>query len=229
MNRPLRTVLTINAALALIAVIAFSTIAQTTRPASQPAHHGHGHSHDHGSALHFDLKDPKAVNAVVFIVDSKLEPFVGTADGITGHVLFDPNDPTTLAGEVLIDAKSIQTTNSKMSDVLHGADWIDANGNPQASFKFEYVRPVPGKIKTYQVDGVLSIAGVELKKTVELSAEVVANGAKKRGGAKSGDLIVLRSEFEINRRDFGIKTDMGNEKVGNKIDVIVKIAGYQKP
>ncbi len=211
------------AALAIAALIGITAIAQTTQPARPPALH-----HHHAGGKFFDFKDPKGVNAVVFIVDSELEPFVGTASGVSGAVHIDFDHPGHFHGGIIIDTDSVVTTNPRMADVLHGAEWINATANPQIRFAFGSAAPVPNKPDTYVVNGALTIAGVTLNKTVTLTASHVPDGAKRRGGAKSGDLLVLRSNFSIDRKDFGIKTDMGDEKVGNKIDIIVKITGYEK-
>lgn len=192
----------------------------TTRPATQPAEQK------------FDLKDPKGVNTVVFLVDSELEPFAGTASGISGAVHFDPADPEAFTGKVVIDTASVKTTNPGMTGVLHKADWLGAETNKQITFTFDKVEAVEmagnGKHIALTVNGKLTIAGVSVDKRVVIKARKIKDGAKKRGGAKSGDLVVLRSVFAIDRTDFGIKPDMGTEKVGPTVKVIASIVGYSK-
>ena len=41
----------------------------------------------------FDYKDPKEISAVSLTLNSKLEPIVGYAKGISGTVNFDPANP----------------------------------------------------------------------------------------------------------------------------------------
>ena len=51
----------------------------------------------------FDFKDPKGINGVTFLMDSSLEPIVGTVAGVAGTVTYDPADPTSLSGHVSVD------------------------------------------------------------------------------------------------------------------------------
>ena len=49
----------------------------------------------------FDFKDPKGVNNVVFKTDALLESINGTASGISGTVMFDPENPSATAGKII--------------------------------------------------------------------------------------------------------------------------------
>ncbi len=195
-----------------------------TQPATRPATQAAGQT--------FDLKDPKGVNTVVFLVDSELEPFAGTASAISGSVRFDPANPKAFSGKVVIDTASVHTTNPAMTKVLHKPDWLNAEANKQITFTFDEVEAVEmsanGKHVALTVNGKLTIAGVTIDKQVVIKARKIKDGAKRRGGAKRGDLVVLRSIFAIDRTDFGIKPDMGTEKVGPTIKVIASIVGYSK-
>lgn len=184
-----------------------------------------------GETLAFNFTDPKGVNAVLFLVDSQLEPIMGMATGISGAVNFDPTNPESLTGTILIDTKSVKTSNARMASVLHGADWIAASENPTISFTFDSAKIDPasdnGKT-TLTVDGKLSVAGITLDKTVNIEPTFIKDGAAERGGADAGDLLVLRSVFTISRQDFGIKKDMPDTKVGSDITIMVAIVGYTK-
>lgn len=50
----------------------------------------------------FDFKDPKGVNNAVFKLDAPLEAITGSANGISGTVLFDPEDPSSTTGKLVV-------------------------------------------------------------------------------------------------------------------------------
>ena len=58
--------------------------------------------------IKFDFKDPKNVNNVIFQMDAPLESINGSGDGISGTVHFDPNDPSSTQGTILLDSASLR-------------------------------------------------------------------------------------------------------------------------
>jgi polyisoprenoid-binding protein YceI len=186
-----------------------------------------------GSAagLEFDFNDPKKVNAIVFILDSPLEPIVGVASGIFGMVNFDPQQPKSTSGAISVPVKNLHTENRGMKDTIHGPDWIDVGKNPNIEFKLKEVKEVKeAKDNVYemQVVGEMSIKGVTKPLTVPVKAHYLKDKASSRSGQMKGDLLVLRSEFTIKRKDFGIKPDMGNDVVAEDIQLRVSIVGIHK-
>ncbi len=77
------------------------------------------------------------------------------------------------------------------------------------------------------VAGTISVAGKTIEQEFEIYASYIPGGGAARGEG-GGDLLVLRSEFEVSRYDLGIKPDMGTDNVGDEVWVIVPIAGYSK-
>ncbi len=195
----------------------------------------------------FDFKDPKGVNGVTFILDSELEPFVGIGGGMEGVVSYDPEQPESFSGEISIAVDSLQLVNGRMTDVMLGGDWLDVAENTRITVTFNEVLGVEsagahdhdhadgeehdhahgGEGKMLQVAGTLSFAGIELEKEFNIHATHIADGGTERGGGE-GDLLVLRSMFEVSRYDLGIQPDTGPEKVAEAIRVIVPVAGYSQ-
>lgn len=179
----------------------------------------------------FDFSDPKGVNSMLFVLDSKLEPIMGLASGVSGTVSFDPAAPEKTTGTITVPAKNLQIPNRGMEKTLHGSDWIDVNQHKEITFAFKSVSNIkrePNKGMTMEVTGDFTLKGVTKEITVPVTAVWVRDGAKDRGGAKSGDLLILRSDFVIQRKDFDIKKGMGNDVVANDIEIRVSIAGYEK-
>lgn len=176
----------------------------------------------------FDFKDPKGVNAIVFMVDSTLEPIVGLASGVTGTVSFNPADPKTTTGTISVQAKKLHTENSGMKGSLHGTDWLDVEKNPSIDFKIKEVKEVKKEKDNaweLQVVGDFTCKGVTKALTVPVKVNYLKDKLASRTQGKEGDLLVVRSEFTIKRSDFKIKPDVSKDVVGDEIVVNVMIAG----
>ena len=179
----------------------------------------------------FDFADPKGVNGVAFVMDSALEPIVGAVGGIAGTVSYDPADPASLSGHVSVDMGQVSFVNPGMAKALKGPRWLGFDGSYPATMHFD-----SAVLKTAEnpdepivtVTGRMVLGEVEVPMTVDVSVAHHADGAKKRGAAKSGDLLVLRSMFRLDRAALGINPGAPTEKVGPEIMVMVPIVGYSQ-
>jgi polyisoprenoid-binding protein YceI len=183
----------------------------------------------HAGKIAFDLKDPKGVNNIVFKLDAPLESINGTANGISGTVLVDPAQPEVVEGKIVVDAKSLKVSNDVMQEHMLGADWLDAETHPQITFE---VKEVLNPVKTSDTEGTANVKGVFTLKGV--SKEITAPAkvtylpgrlADRSNGKMQGDLLVIRTNFQINRGDFGIKQGENLDKVSDTIDISLSIAG----
>jgi polyisoprenoid-binding protein YceI len=183
----------------------------------------------HAEKIAFDLKDPKGVNNIVFKLDAPLESINGTANGISGTVLVDPAQPEVVEGKIVVDAKSLKVSNDVMQEHMLGADWLDAETHPQITFE---VKEVLNPVKTSDTEGTANVKGVFTLKGV--SKEITAPAkvtylpgrlADRSNGKMQGDLLVIRTNFQINRGDFGIKQGENLDKVSDTIDISLSIAG----
>ena len=77
------------------------------------------------------------------------------------------------------------------------------------------------------MSGTLTIKGVTKDVTVPVSFTYLADkaGARVNDPKVKGDLIVLRSTFQINRSDFNIKPGEMTDKVAETISLSLSIAG----
>jgi len=164
----------------------------------------------------FNFQDPKGVNTISFHLDSPLEPIMGIADTITGTV---SHEATGTKGTISFPTAKLKVASDRMTSVLHGADWLNAAANETVSLTFTH----DGE----NFVGNLTLAGVTKAIKAPGSVSLVEGGAGKRG-AGEGDLLVLRSKFTISRSDFGIKPGAMFDKVGDKVDLVVAIVGYEK-
>ena len=83
-----------------------------------------------------------------------------------------------------------------------------------------------GDEKVLTVKGTLSLGPASVQKTVNIAVIHLPDAASKRGQAESGDLLVLRSQFTVDRQDLGIEND--SPSVGPEIGVFVPIVGYSQ-
>lgn len=182
-------------------------------------------------AVVFDFADMKGVNGVSFVCDSALEPIVGFGGGVTGKITWDPANPKGVSGEISIPTKGLKTPNDGMNGALHGPDWLNAEKNANITFKIKSISEAkPGSNGAVELTAVgdLTLAGVTKEITVPISASYLPGRLGDRMRGAKGDLLILRSNFSVNRSDFGIKAGQIQEVVGEKVDLRVAIAGARK-
>ena len=176
----------------------------------------------------YDLKDPKGVNGLSLYVDSTLEPITGTSDGISGTVTFDPATPEKAKGKIVVTTSSIKLAGPDITSAMQG-DWcLNPAKYPTIEFevkKIENIKKVKEGVFSGKVTGDFTLHGVSKELTTEISATYIKDGLAQRGGmpGKTGDLLVLRSGFSINRREFNIAPDLGSNLIGDKIDIKLSV------
>lgn len=177
----------------------------------------------------FDFKDPKGVNNVQFKLDAPLESITGTATGISGSVVFDAVQPAATKGRIVLDAASLTVGNPLMGEHLRSDQWLDVAKHPSIVFEalsFANVRTQGAQI-IGDVTGTLTVKGVTREITVPVTLTHLPDklGARVGDAKVKGDLLVLRTSFQINRSDFGIKAGEMTDKVAETITLSLSIAG----
>jgi len=211
----------------VISPLALAQTKPATQPATQPSSEGEAST---ASGMTFSFKDPKGVNAIGFFVDSELEPILGIGGGVGGTVNYDPEDPDSFIGKITLSAKDLQVNNPGMTNAMHGAEWLGVADHPVVTFTFDsaHVRNQSDESVVLHAHGSLTLAGTTKPMEVTIAVTHIPDGAKERGGAEDGDLLLLRSNFVVNREDFGIKQGMDDSKVGKEVMIIAAIAGYEQ-
>jgi len=177
--------------------------------------------------LTFDFKDPKGVNNVVFKLDAPLESINGTASGISGTVTGDPDKLETITGRIVVAAETLHVPNPVMKEHMHGEKWLDTKANAEIVFDLKSVSNVKrdGNSGTADVSGTFTLKGISKDVTVPVTITYLPGKLKARGGDVDGDLLVIRSNFTINRSDFQIQAGQSADKVAENIEVSLSIAG----
>ncbi len=175
----------------------------------------------------YDFKDPKGVNTIVFMLDSKLEPIMGVAGGITGTVTFDAKKPKATKGTISLATKSIHTPNGGMKNKIQAKDWLDGKTHKTIDFAIKRVEEFKKVKGNYEMKVVadLTCKGITKQIKTTVTATHMPGKLSSRMGRAKGDLLVLRSNFTINRKDFNIKPEMGNDVVSEKIELRISIVG----
>lgn len=182
----------------------------------------------HSEVMTFDFKDPKGVNNVVFKLDAPLESISGTTSGITGTIQADPANHTAVNGKIVVDAKSLTVPNPLMQEHMLGPDWLDAEKHPEIIFEIKEIvnDKRDGNAGSADIKGVFTLRGISKEITVPATVTYLPGRlADRTNGQQQGDLLVVRTNFQIKRGDFGIKAGENLDKVSDVIDISLSIAG----
>ena len=182
----------------------------------------------------FTLQDPKGANGFAFSLTDGLEPLHGTGNDVSGTVMFNASDPAKSTGKIVIGIKSLRLTSDQMTENMMGSWCLDAAKYPTATFEVE-----SGKLGKTDKDGTMhgtavgmfTIRGVSKRITVKGTARYVKDGIKARFGDKQGDLMILKTEFDFNRLDYKIGTDLADTLISNRVHVVINCAAmsFAKP
>jgi polyisoprenoid-binding protein YceI len=175
----------------------------------------------------FDFKDPKGVNNIVFKLDAPLEAIQGSANGITGSVSFDPENPGQTKGKLTVATPSLHVPNPMMKEHLHGAQWMDVAKFPEITFETKELKNVKttGDQTTADAVGTLTVRGIAKELTAPVKLTYLKDKLGQRVPNMKGDLLVLRSSFSIKRSDFGINPAAPQDKVSDEIELTLSVAG----
>ncbi len=177
--------------------------------------------------LAFDFKDPKGVNNVVFKLDAPLEAVTGSANGISGTITFDPENPAATKGRIVVAAASLTVPNPMQKQHLHSDKWLDSAGHPEITFESKDLKNVKteGHITTADVEGTFTLKGVAKPLTVPVQLTYLKDKLAARVPNLQGDLLVVRANFNIKRSDFNIMPGQLEEKVSDTIELTLSLAG----
>jgi polyisoprenoid-binding protein YceI len=175
----------------------------------------------------FDFKDPKGVNNAVFKLDAPLEALSGNATGISGKVTFDPADPGATRGKIVVASASLHVGNPMQLEHLRSDKWMDVAKYPEITFEAKDLKNVKtsGDTTTADVTGEFACKGIAKEITVPVKFTYLKDKLSKRVPNMNGDLLVIRAEFSIRRRDFGLMPGQMEDKVSDTIELTLSIAG----
>ena len=166
----------------------------------------------------FDFKDPKGVNNIVFKLDAVLEATEGSANGITGSVTFDPENPGLTRGKLAVASASLHVPNPMMKGHLHGPQWMDVAKYPEIRFKSTRIET--DSSGEYVVHGMLTIRDATREVALHVE-EVTPETRDPWGNIKMG----ATARTKIRRGDFGLSWNMvleaGGFLVGEEVSISI--------
>ncbi|MBC2605069.1 YceI family protein [Pelagicoccus albus] len=178
-------------------------------------------------AKEFDLEDPKGVNNIVFLLDAPLESINGTATGITGSVSFDLAEPESTSGKLVVAVDSLSVANPKMVEHMMGAKWLAAEEYPEISYELTGLSDVEkdGTMVKGTAHGVMTIKGVSKEMEAPITFSYLEGKLADRQRTP-GDILVVRSSFDVKRSDFGINEGEMEDKVSDVVELRLSLAGF---
>ena len=175
----------------------------------------------------FDFKDPKGINNAGFKLDAPLEAINGSASGVSGTVIFDPENPGATKGKIIVATASLMLPNPMQKQHMLGDKWLDAAKYPEITFESKEFKNVQtaGDTTTADVTGTFTLKGVSKEITVPVKLTYLKGKLGERVPNQKGDLLVIRANFTIKRSDFNINPGQFEDKVSDTIDINLSIAG----
>ncbi len=175
----------------------------------------------------FDFKDPKGVNNAVFKLDAPLESINGTATGVSGEITFDPANPKSTTGKIVVATSSMNVPNPMMKEHLLSDQWMDAKKYPDLSFEVVSLADTKtsGPATTASATGKLTIKGITKEVTIPVSLTFLKDKLGARIPNMAGDLLVVRANFKVKRSDYNINAGQYEDKVSDEIELSLSLAG----
>jgi polyisoprenoid-binding protein YceI len=179
----------------------------------------------------FDFKDPKGINNAGFKLDAPLESIHGTANGVSGTVMFDSANPGATTGKIVVAANTLTLPNTMQQGHMRGPQWMDVEKFPEISFEAKELKnaKTDGGVTSADAVGTFTCKGISKEITVPVKLTYLKDklGDRTKGmpNAMQGDLLVVRANFTIKRSDFNINPGQYNDKVSEDVELSLAIAG----
>jgi polyisoprenoid-binding protein YceI len=187
------------------------------------------------TALPLPLKGARTVvlnnavgqNLCQFVSSAPLEEFEGTADGIEGSFVLDPQNLEATRGRIRVAVASMRTGIARRDEHLRSPEWLDAERYPYIEFDLQGLRQVritertAGRVVLQAVAvGDFSLHGVRKPMELPIVMTYVPESEQTRQRAP-GDLVQVQSEFTISLRDFDIRGRQGI--IGSRVGEVIRV------
>jgi len=179
----------------------------------------------------FNFEDKGGRNQVTFFSTTPLEDITGTANGISGTVTFNLSDFTnSLKGKIIVSVSSMATGIKLRDEHLRSANWLNASKFPDIVFEIKSVenfkQSSDNKLE-FKVRGNFTLHGITKEIIADSEATYLDENEQTQKRAP-GDLLGIRSKFNVKLSDYGVNNQVIGNKVAENIEVSVNIVGSNK-
>jgi polyisoprenoid-binding protein YceI len=157
------------------------------------------------NSLHAQYKPVDKGSSLTFVIKNLGFGVNGTFSGFQGSINFDTKDVTKAGFDITIDANTVNTDNNMRDQHLKEDSYFDVKKYPTIHFTSTKVAKSGGG---YTVTGKLTIKN----KAQDISFPFTATS--------SGDDIVFKGSFKINRKDFDVG---GTSTIANELEVTLNV------
>lgn len=175
----------------------------------------------------FDFKDPKNINSAKFKLVAPKETIEGNANGISGTVSFDPENPATTKGKIIVEGKSLTVPNGTMKQHLQSATWVDVTKYPEITFEIKELKnaKTEGDKITADAVGTFTLKDVSKEVTMPVTLNYLKGKLADRVPGQNGDLLIVKTSFDIKRSDYNVNAHNNEDKVADKIELTLGVVG----
>lgn len=178
----------------------------------------------------FKFSDPNRRNQVSFESKAPLEDIFGTSNDITGKVELNLTNLKSIKGEFEISVSSLKTGIDLRDQHIRDENWLDAKKYPTIKLIIKQIKKLD-KIEQnkYKIVANVDFSVKGVVKNFDITAEMTympeSDITKTRF---PGDLLVIRSEFNIKLSDYGVKNNIIGQKVAEEILIKANLVGSNK-
>lgn len=162
-------------------------------------------------------------SSVVFNIRHLVSQVEGRFRDFEGTISMDPKNLAKGSVEFTVKADSVFTDNDKRDAHLKGDDFFAVDKFPTLSFKSSKV--VARGANKFEVIGNMTMHGVTKAMSIPVTLLGVGQGFK-------GEVAGFRSEFTLNRKDFGLvwnaNLDKGGSVLGDEVTVRLLVEAGKK-
>ncbi len=168
--------------------------------------------------------DPRHSSIMFIARHATVSNVKGRFRTLKGTLEFDGEDPTGASCEIEIETASVDTNIDMLNEHLRSEDYLDVEKYPLATFS---TRGIERHGDGYRITGDLTLHGVT--REVLLQGEFGGVATDHRGNIRTG----FSAQTTINRRDYGILTDIqlpgGGRLTDDLLKIEIELEGTRRP
>ncbi len=158
--------------------------------------------------------------------NTAFEDFVGRTNKVSGSVTVDLAKKTG-SGKIIVDLASLSTGLDLRDEHMRSEGWLNVAKFPTATFEATSIKNTGGK--NFLVNGKFTLHGVTKTFSVKATANYVAESEKTKANRFNGDVLQIKTKFNIKLSDYGIQIPaMAADKVSNNLTLAISVIGTTK-